>query len=209
MTSPRPARAAHAVNHSRARAAYRTTIGRLVVGLTTTLSAMLALAAAQWSMQPKESKLTFVGVQAGAEFEGAFERFTADIRFDPKQLADSRFDVKIETASVNTRDGERDDTIKSADLFDSKRFPTARYVADKFTDKGGNKFSATGKLTLRDITKDVPIEFTFESKDGGAWLKGAAKLKRLDFGVGQGEWKDTETVGNDVQVRFALRLKGA
>ena len=182
---------------------------RLVVGFATGLAAMLAFAAAQWSMQPKESKLTFVGEQAGAQFEGAFDKFSADIRFDPANLAASRFDVKIDTGSVNTQDGERDDTIKSADLFDVKRFPTAHYVADKFTSKGGNKYSATGKLTLRNVTRDVPIDFTFESKDGGAWLKGTAKIKRLDFGVGQGEWKDTSTVGNDVQVRFALRLKGA
>jgi polyisoprenoid-binding protein YceI len=182
--------------------------GRLVVGFTASLAAVAALAAAQWSMQPKESKLTFVGEQAGAQFEGGFDKFTADIAFDPKNLAASRFDVKIDTASVNTQDGERDTTIKSADLFDVKSFPSAHYVADKFTDKGGNKYSATGKLTLRNVTKDVPIDFTFESKDGGAWLKGTAKIKRLDFGVGQGEWKDTSTVGNDVQVRFALRLKG-
>ncbi|MBL8267427.1 YceI family protein [Steroidobacter sp.] len=182
---------------------------RLVLGCAVGLAAMVALAAAQWSLQPKESKLTFVGEQAGAKFEGGFDKFSADIRFDPKDLAASRFDVKIDTASVNTQDGERDQTIKSADLFDVKRFPSAQYVADKFTDKGGNKYSATGKLTLRNVTKDVPIDFTFESKDGAAWLKGAAKLKRLDFGVGQGEWKDTSTVGNDVEVRFSLRLKGA
>jgi polyisoprenoid-binding protein YceI len=183
--------------------------GQLVVGLSAGLVAAVALAAAQWSMQPKESKLTFVGEQAGAQFEGGFDKFTADISFDPKNLAASRFDVKIDTASVNTQDGERDTTIKSADLFDVAKFPSAQYVADKFTDKGGNKYSATGKLTLRNVTKDVPIDFTFENKDGGAWLKGTAKIKRLDFGVGQGEWKDTATVGNDVQVRFSLRLKGA
>jgi len=181
----------------------------VVLGLAAGLAAMLAYAATQWTLQPKDSKLTFVGEQAGAQFEGAFEKFTADIKFDPKDLAGSRFDVKIDTASVNTQDGERDTTIKSADLFDVKRFPTAQYVADKFTDKGGNKYSATGKLTLRNVTKDVPIDFTFETKDGAAWLKGAAKLKRLDFGVGQGDWKDTSSVGNDVEVRFALRLKGA
>src|SRR5687767_12668011 len=99
------------------------TAGRLVVGLAIGLAAMLVFAATQWSMQPKESKLTFVGEQAGAQFEGAFDKFSADIRFDPKDLAGSRFDVKIDTASVNTQDGERDDTIKSADLFDVKRFP--------------------------------------------------------------------------------------
>lgn len=167
----------------------------------------VAFAATQWTLQPKESKLTFVGTQAGAEFEGAFQRFTADIRFDPQDLAGARFDVKIETDSVDSKDSERDDTIKSDDLFAVKQFPTAHYVADKFTAKGGNKFSGIGKLTLRNVTREVPIEFTFEQKGGSAWLKGAAQLKRLDFGVGQGDWKDTENVGNDVKVSFVLLLK--
>jgi polyisoprenoid-binding protein YceI len=166
----------------------------------------VALAATQWTLQPKESKLTFVGTQAGAQFEGTFERFTADIKFDPQDLAGSRFDVKIDTASVDTRDSERDDTLKSADLFAVKQFASAHYVADKFAAQGG-KYTATGKLTLRNVTRDVPIEFTFEKKDGSAWLKGTAQLKRLDFGVGQGDWKDTSTVANEVKVSFTLLLK--
>src|SRR5690606_19152543 len=110
-----------------------------------------------------------------------------------------RFDVVIDTASVNTRDADRDATIKGADLFAVKQFPTARYVADKFTAKG-NTYVAAGKLTLRDVTRDVPVEFTFEENSSGAWLKGTATIKRLDFGVGQGDWKDTETVANEVRV---------
>jgi len=167
----------------------------------------VALAATQWTVQPKESKLTFVGSQQGAEFTGAFDRFTADIKFDPQDLAGSRFDVKIDMTSVNSRDSERDDTIKSDDLFAVKQYPSAHYVADKFTAKGGGKYAATGKLPLRNVTRDVPLEFTFEKQPSGAWLKGGTSLKRLDFGVGQGEWKDTETVGNEVKVRFALLLK--
>ena len=138
---------------------------------------------------------------------GKFEKFTADIKFDPKDLASSRFDVKIDTASVNTRDGERDSTLKGADLFSVKQYPSAQYVAEKFTDKGKGQYTAAGKLTLRNVTKDVPIEFTFEQKDMGAGLKGSASIKRLDFGVGQGDWKDTETVANEVKVKFALLLK--
>ena len=167
----------------------------------------VALAATQWTLQPKESKLTFVGTQAGAEFQGVFERFTADLKFDPQDLAGSRFDVKIDMASVNTKDSERDDTLKTPDLFAVKQFPGSHYVADKFAAKGGNKFTATGKLTLRNVTRDVPIEFTFEKKNGGAWLKGSAQLKRLDFGVGQGEWTDTSEVANEVKVNFTLLLK--
>ena len=167
----------------------------------------VALAATQWTLQPKESKLTFVGTQADAEFEGTFEHFSADIRFDPQDLAGSRFDVKIDMASVNSRDSERDDALKSDDLFAVKQFPGAHYVAERFTAKGGNQFTAAGKLTLRNVTREVPIEFTFEKKGSSAWLKGSAQLKRLDFGVGQGDWKDTETVANEVKVRFVLLLK--
>lgn len=171
------------------------------------LAAGIAFAAAQWQLQPKQSKLSFVGTQAGAAFEGAFEKFTADIRFDAQDLPSSRFDVAIDLASVNTADAERDETLRGADLFDVKRFPQGKFVADKFVDKGAGKYTATGKLTLRNVTRDVPIEFIFEQKDGSAWLKGSAVLKRLDFGVGQGEWKDTATVANEVKVRFTLLLK--
>ncbi len=166
----------------------------------------IAFASTHWSMQPNKSKLSFVGNQAGADFEGVFERFSADIRFDPQDLATSRFDVTIDLASVNSRDSERDDVIRGPDLFDVKQWPQAHYVAEKFTARGGGKYSANGKLTLHNVTRDVPIEFTFENKPDGVWLKGATKIKRLDFGVGQGDWKDTEWVGNEVGVKFALLL---
>src|SRR5690349_9023359 len=150
----------------------------------------LASAAIHWRMEPTASQLTFVGKQAGAEFTGKFERFTADIQFDPKDLATSKFIVDIEMGSVNSKDKERDDTLKGNDLFNVKRWPKGRYVAETFTAKGGDEFSAIGKLTIRDVTREVPIDFTFTLDPAGknAWLKGSAKLKRLDFGVGQGEW---------------------
>jgi len=180
---------------------------RLAVVSTFLVLGLTAYAAGQWALQPKGSTITFIGKQAGAEFEGNFDKFTADIKFDPKDLAGSRFDIKLDMNSVNSRDQERDDTLKTADLFDVKQFPSAKYVTDKFTDTGGGKYAATGKLTLRNVTRDVPIAFTFKSTPSGGTLQGTAALKRLDFGVGQGEWKDTSTVANEVKVRFLLQLK--
>lgn len=166
----------------------------------------LALAATQWVMQPKQSELTFTAIQAGAPFQGKFEEFEADIRFDPGDIANSRFEVKIQLASVNTKDRERDDILRGADLFAVHKWPTATYVAERFEHRGGTKFAAYGMLTLRDVTREVPIEFTFETNESGAWLKGTGKLNRLDFGVGQGEWRDTSGVANEVQVQYALLL---
>jgi len=64
-----------------------------------------------------------------------------------------------------------------------------------------------GALTLRGVTKDVPIDFQFTQSPAGATLSGSAKLKRLDFGVGQGDWKSTEWVEDAVKIRFSLVLK--
>jgi polyisoprenoid-binding protein YceI len=165
------------------------------------------LAATPWKTDPKQSKVAFIGTQAGAEVEVVFQHFTADIQFDPKDLSTSKFTVVIDLQSVNSKDKERDDIIRGADLFAVARWPTARYTADKFTDKGGGKFVGVGNLTIRDVTREVPIEFTHQTDASGTWLKGQTKLKRLDFGVGQGEWKDTQWVSNDVRVDFSLRLQ--
>ncbi len=173
--------------------------------LTVFALAGVALSAA-WKTDPTQSKLSFVGTQAGAPFEGVFERFTPAIAFDPKDLANSKFDVSIELKSVNSKDKDRDKILRGPDLFAADRWPTARYSTEKFIDNGNGKFTGQGKLTIRDVTRDIPIEFTYQSDASGTWLKGGAKLKRLDFGVGQGEWKDTAWVSNDVKVEFALRL---
>jgi polyisoprenoid-binding protein YceI len=185
------------------------TITKVHLGFATALLAFgfAALAAGQWALQPKGSSLSFIGKQAGAEFTGKFERFSADIKFDPSSLAASRFDIKIDMASVDSQDQERDDTLRSAELFDVKKFPTARYVTEKFTAKGNGKYAASGKLTLRDRTREVPIEFTFKTSASGGTMQGSAAIKRNDFGVGQGEWQDTSTVANEVKVRFTLLLK--
>ncbi len=179
-----------------------------LVALTALLStAGLALATAQWRMQPQQSTLSFVGTQMGASFEGSFEKFTADIHFDPQDLAGSRFEVKIDMASVNSRDKERDGVIKGPDLFGVQQWPAGHYVAERFDPPRNGKYTAAGKLTLRNVTRDVPIEFTFEQAGDGAWLKGEARLPRLAFGIGQGEWADTSVVADEVRVRFSLQLK--
>lgn len=167
----------------------------------------VVLAATPWNTEPGQSTLSFVGTQAGAEFSGTFRRFTATIRFDAEDLGGSSFDVSIDLGSIDSKDAERDDIIRGPDIFATERWPSAHYVVDRFTSKGGGKFRGEGTLTLRDVTREVPIEFTYEANASGGWLVGSATLDRLDFGVGQGEWKDTQWVGNRVRVEFALRLQ--
>jgi polyisoprenoid-binding protein YceI len=165
-----------------------------------------ATAATSYTAELGTSRLEFTGVQAGADFKGVFHKFTATIDFAPDALANSHFDVQIDMNSLDSMDKDRDGTMRGADIFDVAHFPTAHYVTRSFS-KTAAGYAAIGALTLRGVTKDVPIEFQFAATSSGAKLTGTAKLKRLDFGVGQGDWKSTEWVGDTVNVAFSLVLK--
>jgi polyisoprenoid-binding protein YceI len=161
---------------------------------------------ASYSADPQQSRLEFVGVQAGADFTGVFHKFTATVDFAPDALADSRIDVQIDMNSVDSMDKDRDKTIRGSDVFDVAHWPSAHYVTRSIS-KSAAGYAAIGALTLRGVTKDVPIEFKVAQTAAGAKLDGTAKLKRLDFGAGQGDWKSTEWVADAVKVSFSLVLK--
>lgn len=169
-------------------------------------AAALRAAPASYTADPAASRLEFAGVQAGAEFKGVFHKFSASIDFAPDALANAHFDVVIDMNSVDSMDKDRDGTMRGADVFDVAHFATARYVTRSFA-KSGAGYTAIGALTLHGVTKDVPIEFKFATTAGGATLTGSAQLKRLDFGVGQGDWKNTDEVADPVKVAFSLNLK--
>ena len=172
------------------------------------VAARAAGPATSYTADPSASRLEFIGVQAGAEFKGSFRKFTAAVDFAPDSLASARFDVQIDLNSLDTMDKDRDKTMRGPDIFDIAHYPTAHYVTRSFT-KTAAGYTAVGALTLRGVTKDVPIDFQFVSTAGQSKIEGTAKLKRLEFGVGQGDWKSTEWVKDEVKVAFSLVLKPA
>jgi len=159
-----------------------------------------------YTADPGQSRLEFAGVQAGAEFKGVFHKFTAAVDFSPDALAAAHIDVSVDLSSVDSQDKDRDTTMRGADIFDVAHWATAHYVTRSFA-KTATGDSAQGALTLRGVTKDVPIDFQFTPSAGAAKLVGTAAVKRLDFGVGQGDWKSTEWVADAVKISFSLLLK--
>lgn len=160
-------------------------------------------------LDPAKSSLEFNFSQAGAQNKGRFRRFTTALDFAADQLAVSHLEVTVDMTSVDTGDQERDDTLKDADLFGVKKFAQARFSAAQIV-RTASGYEAVGKLTIRDMTHDLRVPFTLrtatEQGAGVAYMSGKTSLRRLDFGVGQGDWKATDQVGNDVGVSFALRL---
>ncbi|HJS21892.1 MAG TPA: YceI family protein [Steroidobacteraceae bacterium] len=183
---------------------------RLLAALLLLAPLGVASAATQYAVDAGRSHLGFTANQSGGDFDGQFDKFTAKIVFADADLAGSQFDVAVDAASVNTQDDERDTALRGADLFDVERYPKARFVSTRFTRKSAGQYEVAGKLTIRDVTRDIVVPFSFATaSEGGkptATLKGSATLNRLDYGVGQGDWKDTTWVANEVRVKFDLRL---
>ena len=103
-------------------------------------------------------------------------------------------------------DQRLNDMIAGADLLDVKKYPTATYVAKSFAKTAAGGLEAVGKLTLRGVTRDLRVPLTLRTTANGYELSGEVTLKRLDFGVGQGELQSTEWVGNEVTLKYKVPL---
>jgi polyisoprenoid-binding protein YceI len=174
------------------------------------LALMLAAAgagAADYAAQPG-STLVFSASFQGERFEGQFERFTPQIRFDPARLQDSRFDVAIDLGSADTDNPDRDEVLLGAEFFAIASQPQARYVATTFRHLGDDRYAADGTLTLRGISQPVELRFTW-TPGATPVLTGQATLKRLAFEVGTGDWSDTALMPDEVAVNTRLQLAPA
>lgn len=158
-----------------------------------------------WSILPANSSITFIATQNNAPVSGKFTQFTGDIHFDPAQLKTSHVRIVVDMASVTTDYADVANTLKTADWFNIAAFPQAVFTASDFTKTGNKSYQANGTLTIRD--KSVPAVITFtldEFSETKARVQGSILLKRLSFGIGQGEWQKTDTVKDEVEVQFKV-----
>ncbi|MEO8988509.1 MAG: YceI family protein [Rhodanobacter sp.] len=162
-------------------------------------------AATDYTVQPSASQLGFSAVFQGESFDGHFSQWTAAIRYDPTDLAASKFDVKVTVTSAKTGDKDRDSALPGTAFFDVAKYPEAHFVTTGFH-RNGDQVTADGKFTLRGVTKPVSLKVTFKPHAGGATLDVTGTVKRLDFGVGSGEYADTSVIGADVKITARLQL---
>jgi len=184
----------------------------LLAALATAAAAHDAKAATAWVVDPAHSQLTFHPRLAGGEFAGRFERFEAAIRFDPADLADSSLRVVVDLLGARTGDADRDTALQGSDFFQTTRWPKGTFTSTGIRSLGGGRYEAAGKLTLREATRDVRVQFRFDPpapSGGAARMVGSSVVRRLEFGVGQGDWHSTEWLDDAVRVEFELALRGA
>ncbi len=160
--------------------------------------------APRWAVDPAHSSIVFESSAEGAAFEGRFERWTADIRFDPKNVAASKVSVQVETGSVSTGDGGRDQSAQSGDWFASAMFPKATFTTRSIKDLGGGKYEADGDLTIRDKSAPLALPFTLAFKGDEADMHAELDVDRSSWSLGQGEYASGDIVPMKVGLKIDL-----
>jgi len=181
------------------------TVTRRLSALALAIALPFAASAADYSVGPG-STVGFSGKFQGQQFDGSFGKFTAAISYDAATLASSKFDVTVDLSTAKTGDNDRDGALPGTDFFDVKKFATAHYVTTGFTKDAKGNVIANGNLTLHGVTKPLALKVAFSPNAGGARLSVTGTLKRLDFGVGSGDYKDTSTIADEVLVNGSLNL---
>ena len=179
--------------------------------LATVYGALLSAAlpaAAQQKLVPAQSEIAFTSRQMGVPVDGKFKKFDAQVAFDPKQPDAAKIAFTIDLASVSLGSSETEAEVVKPDWFNTKAFPQATFQSTTVKALGGGKFQVNGKLAIKGATKDVVVPVTLAQAGGTTTASGAFALKRLDFRIGDGDWKDTSMVADEVQVKFKLALTG-
>ncbi len=174
----------------------------------TLLAATALPACAQQKLLPAQSEIAFTSRQMGVPVEGKFKKFDAQVAFDPKKPEAAKIAFTVDLASVSFGATDTENEVAKPDWFNTKAFPQAAFASTSVKATGPAKFEVAGKLTIKGASQNVVLPVALVQAGGTTTATGAFTLKRLDFKIGDGDWKDTSMVANEVLVKIKLSLSG-
>ncbi len=188
----------------------------VTAGLAAALSLPAAAATSEWKIDPQHSSAQFsVRHMAISTVRGAFSKVNGTILLDDKDITKSTVNVTIDVSTVDTREPDRDNDLRSDKFFDVAHFPTMTFKSRKVEQLAPGKLKVTGDLTIRGTAKEVVLDVegpTAPVKDPWGNVRAAAtatsKVNRQDFGV---KWNATldnggVVVGDDVNITIDAEM---
>jgi len=158
--------------------------------MTTASAPALTELTGTWTLDPAHTRIGFVARHAMVtKVRGSFNEFAGTATLDGANPANSRVEVKIEAASIDTRNAQRDEHLRSNDFLAMNEHPEITFDSTGVRQADDTTFELTGDLTIRGVTNSVTIPFTFEgvAKDPfgnlRAGFEGSVAINRKDWGV--------------------------
>ena len=172
----------------------------------------------KWTVDQSHSQIGFeVKHMMVSKVKGVFNSYEANVEAENlADLTEATISFQFDVKSINTRNEDRDNHLKSADFFDAEQFPVITFQSTSII-KADEGFDVTGNLTIKDVTKEVTFETTFNGTGKNPWgqavygFEAETKINREDFGLTWNAALETGgvLVGKDVEIKVELELNPA
>jgi polyisoprenoid-binding protein YceI len=166
-----------------------------------------------YTIDPSHSRIGFVARHAMVtKVRGAFNEFDSALRLDGENPAKSTAELTIRAASIDTRDGNRDQHLRTNDFLDVERYPEIRFVATGLEQVDDTTFRVTGDLTIKDVTRSVSFDLDYQGTATDPFgnvrvgFEGSLVINRKDYGVTWNAALETGgvLVGDKVTLEFEV-----
>jgi cytochrome b561/polyisoprenoid-binding protein YceI len=165
-----------------------------------------------WIVDRGESAINFSYAyedeSGSTRFNGRFQRWRADIRFDPNDLDASTIVVRIDTASASTGVAVHDNALPTAAWFNSAANPTAEFRSTRIRARGEGSYEARGDLTIRGQTRQVDLPFTLTINGDRASVSGGTSIDRRDYGIGENDEGD-DMISREIDITIRVEAQRA
>ncbi len=172
----------------------------------------------KWVVDPSHSEIGFqVKHMMVSKVKGSFDTYSADIEAaDLTDLTSASISFTFDVSSINTKNTDRDNHLRSADFFDAETFQNITFKSTTITGSGSD-YKVTGDLTIRDTTKPVTFDVEFNGKGTNPWgqevygFEAEGKINREEFGLTWNAALETGgvMVGKDIKILVDLELSPA
>ena len=179
---------------------------RHIALLAAALAALAVHAQAPQKIIAGKSFIRFVTKQMNVPVEGQFKKFDAAVAFDPAKPQATQAEFEVELASIDLGSEEGETEARRKPWLNVEAFPKAKFVASAVKQVAPGRFEATGALTIKGATQNIAAPFSLVDAGGVRTVEGQFTMKRLQFKIGEGVWSETDTVADEILVRFRFAL---
>lgn len=169
-----------------------------------------------WIVDPTHSTIEFsVKHMMIAKVKGSFNKFEASILANPSDLTTAEIDFTVDVASIDTRNADRDNHLRSADFFEVEKNPTLTFKSTKIVKTDEDEYDVTGNVTLNGVTQEETFSITFEGQGKDPWgnekagFSGKGKVKRSDYGLTYNAALETGGVLIGDQITLTIEIEAA
>jgi len=150
----------------------------ILIATVLAICSFAILESINWKVKEDSYSVTF----DGGKVKGAMKGLKTTILFDETNPEKSKITATIDAKTLNTGNGMLNKHAMSETAIDAEKYPEITFVSESVSGKSGS-YTATGKLTLKGVTKEIKLPFTFENKGAEGLFKGTFTVVTKDFNI--------------------------